>query len=358
MHKIVLLLPCLACVGHGKQVYSSTLPLKRTVSPLEALAELVLSLNPASGFCPSALKASFARGSHLGGREMTQKMLRALPRACQRAASTGPEMLRSQMNMREHMREQLVSRSATKTIKQASKLIMESLRMQPVRRRVAGGSRARAPDVFMQLNTSDPDMTLPTKGNTTLWQEYLQNLVKPQALQCCLIYSAADIVVQLSSNGYKILNLDFMRVFSYALFALYYSSGFLPILYNRLDRWFGLGKAFRVVFPKHFIEMFVHAPFIYLPAFYMTTGLVQGFGWSGSLDLLRDKYRETLVSFWGIWVIPMLVFFLWVPTSIRVLYLAVLSFIEMSTYSFLGQLPAGVSLWTVIKGKLCSGCVV
>jgi hypothetical protein len=89
------------------------------------------------------------------------------------------------------------------------------------------------------------------------------------------------------------------------------------------------------VLPKLFVDVFLYEPLMYIPSFYMITGLVQGFGWSGSLSRLMAKYSSTVVSTIGIWLGPLFIYFKWIPMSKRPLFLAVCGFVERCVFSLL-----------------------
>lgn len=94
MQRVVLLLPCLACGGHGQLVHGSNNQRHGTASPMETLARLLVSLDAAGGFSPSALKASSARGNPIGSQVRSAANPTVLPetlRAYQISASTGQE---------------------------------------------------------------------------------------------------------------------------------------------------------------------------------------------------------------------------------------------------------------------------
>lgn len=159
------------------------------------------------------------------------------------------------------------------------------------------------------------------------------------ALMSCGIGGAADLTVQMSSGPSKISDLDLRRTMSMSVFSLCYTGVLQRLIYLRFDLWFGVGNSLKQSFLKLFMDTFVHAPFIYIPTFYMTTGMLQGLGWSASYEKLRNKYNETLLSYMLIWPGPMFVCFRCIPETRRVVFISAISFVEKSIYSYLGNRP-------------------
>lgn len=150
------------------------------------------------------------------------------------------------------------------------------------------------------------------------------------ALQCCLISGTADVAVQLMSTSAQEFN--YVRTISFMLFGQLYCGAFQPTVYRRFDRWFrGLKR-------KLLAEFLVYMPLVYIPSFYMITGMLQGLGWAGSFAKLCALWSTAIQSEYKIWLIPMIVYFRWVPERYRVLYLSVLGLIERITFSFLEQM--------------------
>lgn len=54
MHRIALVLGCLAAAGHGRRVQPSASPVQGTMHPAQSLAAFLVGLHPAAGFSPSA----------------------------------------------------------------------------------------------------------------------------------------------------------------------------------------------------------------------------------------------------------------------------------------------------------------
>lgn len=158
------------------------------------------------------------------------------------------------------------------------------------------------------------------------------------ALKASLLAGAADLTVQVACNKPRsIWDLNYRRAISFSAFSLFYAGFFQVAVYRSFDRWFGVGKSMRVVLTKVAADCFLHAPLVYIPSFYVGTGMVQGLGWTGSLKKLKDKYPETLRCYFMIWSWPMFICFKYVPVNHRVLFIAGCAFIEKSIYSWIGQ---------------------
>lgn len=84
-------------------------------------------------------------------------------------------------------------------------------------------------------------------------------------------------------------------------------------------------------------DTLIHAPFVYLPTFYVSTGLMQGKSLMDSIALFRAKFRETMAAYVVIWPFTMLGIFYVVPEPSRVLVLACLCFFEKALYSSIQQ---------------------
>lgn len=207
----------------------------------------------------------------------------------------------------------------------------------------AGRPPQRKSDVSMttlgQVEIGTPDYLLDegygreelTDRLETAIQSYARACVSQEAFTSCFLGGAADLVVQAASHG-SFENIDYARVLSFMAFGTFYAGSFQPWVYRSFDRLFGDD-----VPRKLLAEFFAYAPLLYVPSFYIITGLFQGLGWSGSMDKLNDKYVATLLSFFAVWPAPMFAYFKWVPENQRVLFLAICGFIEKIAYSIIGQ---------------------
>jgi hypothetical protein len=158
------------------------------------------------------------------------------------------------------------------------------------------------------------------------------------AFKAACLAGAADLSIQVTCNKPRsIWDLNFRRIASFAAFSLVYTGGFQVALYRGFDHIVGAGQCVRVALTKVAMDCFVHAPVLYIPSFYVSTGLMQGLGWSGSLKMLQLKYSETLQCYCMLWSWPMFLIFSAVSVPRRVVFIAGFAFIEKCIYSFIGQ---------------------
>mmetsp|Transcript_11224 Transcript_11224/g.21163 ORF Transcript_11224/g.21163 Transcript_11224/m.21163 type:complete len:224 (+) Transcript_11224:225-896(+) len=163
------------------------------------------------------------------------------------------------------------------------------------------------------------------------------------AAQAGTIAAAADLTVQLTSSKSKsISDVDLRRTGSFFAFNFGYVGFFQRLVYLRFDTIFGVQNTMRVIGSKVAADTLIHGPFVYIPSFYLVTGLLQGYGFKGSFDRFRVQYADTMKAFLTIWFVPMIVFFRFVPDSHRVLFLASCGYIEKSAYSLLDQRRARI----------------
>lgn len=165
----------------------------------------------------------------------------------------------------------------------------------------------------------------------------IKSCMTPKALQACVIGGCADASVQIYS-GVSLLQYDFRRTMSLAVWGLCHTGTFRPLVHRQFDRMYGSGSSFRKnVLPKMLTELLAYTTLVYVPVFYMTTGMLQGLGWSGSFAKLCLKYQQTVLAHWSVWLLPLAVYFRYIPGPRRVIFLASVSFVQKCVYSFLGS---------------------
>jgi len=167
-----------------------------------------------------------------------------------------------------------------------------------------------------------------------------------QALKAASLAGAADLTCQwlraqqheqASSNAsFSCLawNADWQRSSSYASFGVCYVSCVQRLVYRRFDAWFGLGCATSVVAKKVAADM-IYGSFIYVPCFYLWTGLWQGRSLSACVQNLRSCFLETIQVYIVLWSGPMFGIFRFVPEAQRVACLAACGFVEKMIYSWI-----------------------
>lgn len=123
--------------------------------------------------------------------------------------------------------------------------------------------------------------------------------------------------------------INFRQVSSFAAFTFTYCGFFQRILYQQFDIWFTNSLQ------KMIADCVWHAPLLYLPAFQITTGLIQGKSLKQCVAELRASYVQKLCAYIGIWPLAMLAIFAFVPESSRLLALCCVGFVEKAVYSWI-----------------------
>lgn len=124
---------------------------------------------------------------------------------------------------------------------------------------------------------------------------------------------------------------DVRRAGSFAAFTFAYAGFFQRIVYKRYDMWFATSLQ------KVAADCLLHAPLLYIPAFQITTGLLQGKPLEECIAKHRASYVETLCAYFLIWPFPMIAIFSYVPEPSRLLALCCMGFVEKMVYSWIQQ---------------------
>jgi len=66
------------------------------------------------------------------------------------------------------------------------------------------------------------------------------------------------------------------------------------------------------------LDNFLHVPFLYIPSFYMCTGILRGEGIEATVQTLRSSWAETVFSCCAFWIPAQYVIFSKVPAAWRV----------------------------------------
>jgi len=171
--------------------------------------------------------------------------------------------------------------------------------------------------------------------------------VKTAAQSAC-ISAAADLTTQWAvsekkvdpseGNGSSSSNMggfDFRRAASYGAFGFFYSGFVSRLFYLKADSVFGVQSTFAVVSKKMAADTLVHAPLLYVPVFYLMTGLCQGHSLLDTLDRLNSQYLDTLKAYCMIWPGAIFVMFWAVPERNRIIFTSCCGFFEKCIYSWL-----------------------
>ena len=161
---------------------------------------------------------------------------------------------------------------------------------------------------------------------------------RPLALACATTTAkttSADLIVQVWVENKT--EIDRPRTAAFAIFGcLWMGAGQYFIYAKLLERWLPASDILSSS-GKVMLDQFVHVPFVFMPIFCLTDGCVSAMTthalMSGSdvVRFARNKYRreavETLTENWKLWLPAQFVCFRYVQPSLRVPYVACVSFV-------------------------------
>lgn len=129
-----------------------------------------------------------------------------------------------------------------------------------------------------------------------------------------------DIICQKWLEGVSNDKFDVRRSFSMICFGGFYGGGVSFRLYNLypkiLPSWF-MKTPLREGVASSLIDNFLHVPFLYTPAFFLTTGLLQGATLDDSVTTMRSGFWPSIMACWVMWI-PLQAFnFSIVPRHLR-----------------------------------------
>ncbi|CAE8694087.1 unnamed protein product [Polarella glacialis] len=128
---------------------------------------------------------------------------------------------------------------------------------------------------------------------------------------------------------------DLQRSSSFAAFGFCWSGFIQRLIYLRFDAALGVYPRLAAVCMKVAADTFLYGPLVYIPAFYMSTGLMQGRSVEESYERLRCMYKETMTVYVFLWPWAMFTVFRAVPEPGRTSFIAFCAFIEKSIYSWM-----------------------
>lgn len=114
--------------------------------------------------------------------------------------------------------------------------------------------------------------------------------------------------------------INWRRTLALSLASGCYSTAIYVPFLSWSNRFFGESTA-RAVLAKAGMDNFVLTPIVYLPFFYMFTGVVKGDSAETSLRTLQDKYVDTLLPCWAMWIPGQILNFWLVPQRFRILFI-------------------------------------
>ena len=131
---------------------------------------------------------------------------------------------------------------------------------------------------------------------------------------------SADVVAQSSQKK----EWDSQRTLALTMFGFLYYGFPCKLLYLSYDRIFGLGRGHL----KALCDVFLHTPFLLIPSFYLSTGLVKGHSLEQIRKQLTNDWLEARLGSVCFWTPAQLVCFTFVPQHSRILFVAAASFIH------------------------------
>jgi hypothetical protein len=142
--------------------------------------------------------------------------------------------------------------------------------------------------------------------------------------------AAADIITQSVIEQKD--ELDYKRLGLFTTFGCIYLGGWQYFLFN---------KAFvswerRMITMQYnkiassavltFIDLGIHTPFFYFPAFYVLKGYIENQPIKDSIVIFQNNLRYDIVSMWKLWLPAQFVNFLCVPLYMRMPFITCVSF--------------------------------
>ena len=114
---------------------------------------------------------------------------------------------------------------------------------------------------------------------------------------------------------------DYRRCMAMTAFGVFYSGGVSLMVYNSYRRilpaWF-LRSPAREGLGSTVLDNFIHTPFLYTPAFYVSTGLLQGATMKDTVATMCDGYWQSTAACWVMWIPLQAINFSVVPPYLRV----------------------------------------
>ena len=106
------------------------------------------------------------------------------------------------------------------------------------------------------------------------------------------------------------------------------------VLYTRIFRGAGAGVALQ----KSLADNFIHAPFLYFPAYYISRSVFNGGSPAQGLQAYQEDGREALLSCWGIWIPGQFINFVAVPPQYRIVFIGALGFVWEVVLSYIAPM--------------------
>ena len=140
-----------------------------------------------------------------------------------------------------------------------------------------------------------------------------------------LLAAGSDLVCQTIIERGDKEPFNFRRHVAVLLFGALYNGGICSVVYplysRMLPRWFAK-TTWRQGLGSTLIDNGIHSPFFYIPAFFISTAVLQGYSLNESVNAMRIGYVESLKYTWGMWIPFQFLNFSVIPPSFRVLALS------------------------------------
>lgn len=163
----------------------------------------------------------------------------------------------------------------------------------------------------------------------------LNSLLKKRPLLVSMISNTiktagADFVAQHLIEGKD--EIDYKRVAVFASFGLTYLGGWQYVLFNKMfprlemmmarAHWQKTSRAATLTF----LDMGIHTPFMYFPAFYSVKNIVDGGDLAKGIKDYRSNMQSDLIAMWQVWIPAQMINFAFVPLYLRMPFIAGVSF--------------------------------
>eukprot|EP00299_Pterocystis_sp_00344_P001654 c11520_g1_i1.p1 GENE.c11520_g1_i1~~c11520_g1_i1.p1 ORF type:complete len:192 (-),score=21.68 c11520_g1_i1:32-607(-) len=161
---------------------------------------------------------------------------------------------------------------------------------------------------------------------------------------CFVKGSASDCIAQTIVENKT--SVDPRRNFGFALFSGGYCGVFQHFVYNvAMVRAFGVGTGVAVIVKKVLADGLIHTPLICFPIYYMSESTILGASPIEGLKNYSKDWWGICKAYWMLWTPVHVVSFKFVPTDLRIGFIATVSFFWLVILSF-------KSHQTIIQNKL------
>lgn len=125
---------------------------------------------------------------------------------------------------------------------------------------------------------------------------------------------------------------DWKRVSVFASFGLMYLGGWQYVLFNKIfpkvekimlaSKWTSTSKSATLTF----LDMGVHTPLMYFPAFYTIKNIADGQGVDNIIKDYKTNIKDDLATIWKLWIPAQMINFTYIPIHLRMPFITGVSF--------------------------------